>query len=326
MSDMEEQNKKQNPKKENKLDALAKKILSYKRILAYLVQAVVEEYQDCTIEEIIRYIEPETLEKRIKGLNTENTTVDYGRVNYDLLFQIDLPEGKRRRDEKNYVIMNLEAQSQIKLSYQFASRGINYTARILAAQKGVHFQKSEYHKIKKVYSIWLLLSDKIPESYISSYSFQEKCLLGNERVHKLDYDLQQVIMIGVGKNKKEKEQKILDILRLLFYKEYSNYKERAKELERRYNITLLDEEVEGMCNLHLMYEERGYDKGILAAMSMDNMEAMRLGEARGELKGEKRGMVKILLMQNNSDKDILELTHISPEELATLKKELSSSL
>ncbi len=41
----------------NDFDSLAKQVLSYKRILAYVIKAAAQEYKDCSIEAIEKLIE-----------------------------------------------------------------------------------------------------------------------------------------------------------------------------------------------------------------------------------------------------------------------------
>ncbi len=108
----------------NDFDSLAKQVLSYKHILAYVLKEAAWEYRDCSIKEIKSLIEPETKGDSIKGLNTEDTDIEHGRSNYDLLFEVHLPKGKGSTEDRNYVIINLEAHNPRGLQYSPVSRGV----------------------------------------------------------------------------------------------------------------------------------------------------------------------------------------------------------
>ena len=77
-------------------DAVFKDILAYKEVLAHIMKTCVVEYRDCTIPEIMSYIEnepevgqsgvhpDETNPPRIHGLATESSSTTEARVVYDV--------------------------------------------------------------------------------------------------------------------------------------------------------------------------------------------------------------------------------------------------
>ena len=79
-------------------DAVFKDILAYKEVLAHIMKTCVVEYRDCTIPEIMSYIEnepevgqsgvhpDETNPPRIHGLATESSSTTEARVVYDVRF------------------------------------------------------------------------------------------------------------------------------------------------------------------------------------------------------------------------------------------------
>ena len=87
-------------------DNVCKKLLANKVILAWIMKSCMEEYEDCSIEEITqKYIEgepqisdtavhqDEVLEQsKIKGLNTEDKSITEGTVVYDIRYQSAAPE------------------------------------------------------------------------------------------------------------------------------------------------------------------------------------------------------------------------------------------
>ena len=84
-------------------DAIFKDVLAYKEVLAHIMKTCVPEYKDCTIPEIIGYIEPnpqvgqvglhpdETNPPKIQGMSTESTTTTEERVVYDVRFSAVAP-------------------------------------------------------------------------------------------------------------------------------------------------------------------------------------------------------------------------------------------
>lgn len=84
-------------------DEQAKKILSYKTILAFILSKTVTEFKKIPANEIAELIEGEVLvskvpidaghtnkrnKERIVGLNTENTKTNEGLIRYDILFKV----------------------------------------------------------------------------------------------------------------------------------------------------------------------------------------------------------------------------------------------
>ena len=70
---------------------------------------------------------------------------------------------------------------------------------MISAQYGQEFTKSEYGKIKKVYSIWVCVNPS--EEYkntITQYSIRERQLAGHASADVRDYDLLSVVMICLG--------------------------------------------------------------------------------------------------------------------------------
>ena len=76
-------------------DTQCKLLLSEKPILARIMKGCIEEYKDCTIEQIESYIEgkPDIStfslhpnSKTIRGTNTEDSTLNEGTIYYDIRF------------------------------------------------------------------------------------------------------------------------------------------------------------------------------------------------------------------------------------------------
>ena len=273
-------------------DAAAKKLLSSKKILAWILKYCVEEFKDCSIADIRdRYIIgiPETTSvpalpdetnaagkigaDRISGERTEDTSVTEGKVTFDIRFRAITP-----RNELVQLIINIEAQRSRHTSYPLLKRAMYYVSRLISSQYGVDFDKAQYGKIKKVYSIWLCMDAPDDRGGITRYRMQEEPEYGNILDEKENYDLQQIVMVYVAHARADMENRLLNLLRELFVSEDDASRKKA-ELIEHYDIDLNENEerlVSTMCNLSVGVYVRGRESG----------------EQIGFVKGEKSGMEK----------------------------------
>ena len=155
-------------------DKTAKKLLANKQILAQIMKGCVDEYSECSVDEIAeKYIEgtpevgtvgvhvddtnrlPRTPEV-ITGSNNEDSTLTEGTVHYDVRFDAIAPTSAHDAASQDVIrlIINVEAQTAFNPGYPLTKRAIYYCSRMISAQHGPIFKKSEYGKIRKVYSIW----------------------------------------------------------------------------------------------------------------------------------------------------------------------------
>ena len=236
-------------------DAAAKKLLSSKKILAWILKYCVEEFKDSSIADIRdRYIIgiPETASvpvlpdetnaaammgtDRISGERTEDTTITEGKVTFDVRFRAITP-----RNELVQLIINIEAQRSRRTSYPLLKRAMYYVSRLNSSEYGVDFDRAQYGKIKKVYSIWLCMDAPDEKGGITRYRMQEEPEYGNVRTDKEDYDLQQVVMVYVAHARADMENRLLNLLGELFISE-DNANMKKEALNDHYDIDLNDDE------------------------------------------------------------------------------------
>ena len=76
---------------------------------------------------------------------------------YDVRFDAIAPKSADSTEQEEVIrlIINVEAQTKFKPGYPLTKRAIYYCSRMISAQHGPIFTKSEYGKIRKVYSIWI---------------------------------------------------------------------------------------------------------------------------------------------------------------------------
>lgn len=148
-------------------DEYVKRILGNRIILAWILKCTVEEFQNCSVEEIAEHYIVEGVElseipvipgqkknERIVGQNTEDKVPGEGCITFDIRFQAMAP------DENMHVklLINIEAQKDFYPGYEIVTRGIFYGARMISAQLDTEFSESDYNNVKKVYSIWICMN------------------------------------------------------------------------------------------------------------------------------------------------------------------------
>ena len=270
--------------KEAKYDEKAKKLLGHKVILAYILVNTVEEFRGMNPKDVVKYIEGEPyistvpidpgmtntkvkkkksesiketeIPEQVTGFNTENSEINEGMIRFDIIFYV------RMKDGLTQIIVNIEAQKEEPSKYHILNRAIFYIGRILSSQKGRDFVKSEYNKMKRVYSIWICMNMK--ENSMSRVYLAKENLVGSHN-WKGDLELLNIIMIGIAENLPEKE-KNFKLHRLLSALLSSNLEveEKLDIIEKEYDIPIEDnirEEVEEMCNLSQGIKEKAFEGG-----------------------------------------------------------------
>ena len=279
--------------KNTEYDVAAKKLLSSKKILAWILKYCVEEFKDCSIADIReRYIIgiPETASvpvlpdetngaamvnaDRISGERTEDTSVTEGKVTFDIRFRAITP-----RNDLVQLIINIEAQRSRHTSYPLLKRAMYYVSRLISSQYGVDFDKAQYGKIKKVYSIWLCMDAPDDRGGITRYRMQEEPEYGNILDEKENYDLQQIVMVYVAHARADMENRLLNLLGELFVSEDDASRKKA-ELIEHYDIDLNENEerlVSTMCNLSVGVYVRGRESGIAETLRKTAVRFLNMG-------------------------------------------------
>ena len=275
-----------------KYDAACKRLLSEKSILAWIMKSCLEEYQDCSINEIAeKYIEGQPqvstvavdpdadgTASRIQGMNSEDVSQTEGIVLYDIRFSAIAPVS----GETIRLIINLEAQNAFSKGYPILKRAIYYCSRMISAQHGPVFTKSQYGKIRKVYSIWVCVSPpREMENTITRYRITEENMVGRVRKEVRDYDLMTVILLCLGDPDGENYGGILKLLEGVLSPQ-KTAAEKKQILKDDFGIPMtetLEKEVYAMCNLSEGVEARGIAKGRVEGRMEGRME----GRAEGIL-------------------------------------------
>lgn len=272
-------------------DTQCKLLLSEKPILARIMKGCIEEYKDCTIEQIESYIEgkPDISTfalhpngKTIRGTNTEDATLNEGTIYYDIRFTALAPSTNKQIE----LIINIEAQNKYNPGYPLVKRGVYYASRLISSQFGTEIDKQDYGGLKKVYTIWICMNP--PESVkntIIGFNLGMKIIEGEEKrksiesaFKKSDYDLISVIFVNLDK-RSSGASNLLEMLSLLFLGEMKAI-EKCKALEAKFGIAMyqeISEEVSNMCDLSADVWERGIEQGIERGIAQGVERGITLG-------------------------------------------------
>ena len=225
-------------------DALAKKLLSRKAILAQILKYSVKEFFDCALEEIEqKYIEGDpTLTINtvplddsiyINGKNAESKSPTEGFVTFDIIFDAILPTD----NEVAKFIVNVEPQKTTKnLHYKLMKRAVYYAARLISSQKEKEFKNDDYNKLKKIFSIWVCMDvQNYRADSIQEYRISEKVLHGNFHDDIKNYDLMTIIILNLGEN--PTSHRLLNLLHLIFM-DLKSSEEKAKILRENFQIEI----------------------------------------------------------------------------------------
>ena len=285
-------------------DKAAKKLLANKQILAQIMKNCVNEYSDCSVDEIAeKYIEgtpevgtvgvhvddtnrPKKTAGVITGSNNEDSTLTEGTINYDVRFDAIAPasEGSTAQKDVIRLIINVEAQTAFNPGYPLTKRAIYYCSRMISAQHGPIFTNSEYGKIRKVYSIWVCTHPtKEFQNTLIRYSIRPEQLIGNAVEKSENYDLMSVVTICLGEPGTENYTGIVKFMDVLLSSSKAAT-EKKKILEEEFGVAMneeLEREVLVMCNLSQGVKAEGREEGI------------NIGEMRMLVKQVRKGRVTI---------------------------------
>lgn len=254
-------------------DAAAKRLLSYKEVLANILKYTVREFKGCSIPEIVACLEgtPEIgttpvdddFMPKMDVAGSETVYENEGIRSYDIKFKVKLPT-----QEEAELIINLESQNKYRPGYTLEKRGVYYLSRLISSQYNVEFKNFNFDKLKKVYSIWICTHAPLEyANTITEYRFKPENLVGEMPDIPQNYDLMSLIMINLGAKDKNYDGliRMLDIL-LNLYAEIGKSQTALDILESDYHLPLrsVRKEVENMCNLSQGVYDDGIAKGKIA--------------------------------------------------------------
>ncbi len=281
----------------SKIDAVAKKLLKHKIILAWILKECIPGFEN----KDVKYIEENCFVGEIKmdsvsvdqdrpdadssivGADSVDKSEQEGEIRFDIVFNAAVPED----NTIIRVIINIEIQVNTSLPYSLVTRGVYYGSRLISRQKGTVFKDSNYQDIQKVYSVWICPSPtEQNENSIVQYGISIKNVFGNPKEEPAEnYDKMDVIIISLNDKVTEKSNdtnnvndkntdkkktnsqntqsdgygKIIRLLSALLSTN-KNVDERKKILSSEFSIPMtkeINEEVIEMCNIGEAIELKG---------------------------------------------------------------------
>ena len=230
-----------------------------------------------------------TQSMKVQGVSNEDISQSEGTVYYDVRFNAITPS--TGENDSIRLIINAEAQNRFKLKYPLTKRAVYYGSRLISAQHGTVFTKSDYQKLRKVYSIWICVNPaKRFRNTITRYSLKPENIVGNAVEAPENYDLINIVMVCLGKIEEWNDNNLIKFLGVLFQNELSA-KEKKDILEKDFNVPMtetFESEVDDMCNLSQGVAEEAMQKGI----EQGRQEGIQKGIEQGRQEGMQNGIVQ----------------------------------
>lgn len=295
---------------EREYDAACKRVFRNKEIIAPILQMMVPEYKGCTVEEVLRCIDEDTMKDvpvediplMLEGIPAELSSVTEKLILYDVHFKAINPVLSSERICVHLHI-DLEMQNEYRPrnpKYPMIKRALYYAVRELSAQLGTLTGTTNYNSLEKVYSIWICNED-IPEELrdtATSYSIRKDDIIGETAEPEEDFDLLNVIMIRRGGKSKEK---IFDFLNAVFRAE-------LQKIEKYTTVTgngELKQEVERMTGLGMSIRRQGIEEG------------REEGREQGKV-----FVIENMLRKDVSLSDIVSYTGYTMEDILRIKEQM----
>lgn len=243
-------------------DEQAKRLIGQKIILAHILVKTVDEFKGMNPKDVVEFIEGDPYigvvpiesgltnmgkdEKgqRVIGFNSENVEISEGLVRFDIVFYV------RMKDGISQIIINVEAQKEVPITYKILNRAIFYVSRLVSSQKERDFVQSNYDDIKRVFSIWICMN--VDENCMEYVHLTNDKLLG---AYTWDgkLDLLNIVLIGLADELPVHDEKY-ELHRLLgtLLSIHLTGNEKLNIIEKEYNISVdegLRKGVNIMCNL-----------------------------------------------------------------------------
>ena len=188
--------------------------------------------------------------------------------------------------------------------YHIVTRGIVYCGRMISSQINREFTLDNYDGCKKVYSIWLCF--QAPEyigNAVSFYHVRKEDLICGIPDEKKAYDKLCVVQICLRENSDDARNEMIRLLNTIFSQSMTK-EEILEQLEKEYRIPLetgVRKEIDFMCNLSEMVEEKG--------------------RTEGRMEGEKNLGTLVRLLVRDGKADLLEEVTLNKEMREKLYRE-----
>lgn len=256
-----------------------------------MLQYAIKEYQDYSVDEVIRFINADTISDNVavddlpafvKELNVEMSSATEKRVFYDIHFTAKNPN----LSTEDIIVMlhiDFEVQNDYTPSnpkYPITKRAVYYVARELSAQLGVVTDTTDYDELEKVYSIWIC-NENVPvglKNSISRYYVAREDVVGECREPIEYHDLMEIIIFR--RDEVPLEDTIFEYLEGVFT---GNIEAVGKYVDMEDNREV-KEALKTMCGLGESIENKALEKGREQGIEQERIQAIQKMISRGDLK------------------------------------------
>lgn len=261
------------------MDQGFKTIVHDSDVLSWLIRSNVDEFKDRSIEEIKSCLNIGEDGRTVIGRENEYDSPVNGRIVTDSIFDVKIPG---TNDEVS-VIVNLEGQYYPNPGYPLEKRAEYYMARLVSSQKGVVFSNDDYGRLRKVYSIWIILDPRsVNRNTVTRYRMEGENVAGNPKRKIPVMETFNIVFINVGRY----DSSLPDVSAFpaaLFSK--MSVKERQELMSQKFNISLddaMNREVDNMASMGEDTYKYGFSEGVKEGIKNNTIDSIvRLVKKKG---------------------------------------------
>ena len=216
-----------------------KKLFGDPYIISKLAKETLPIYEAYTVQEIrdsfvldeINIWDIAVDQDQVLKLNSEDKSKEEGTIYYDVLTILRRPDLGTTG-----FFLNIEGQKELDPGYDLINRAIYYSARLLSRQKNRIWKHSVYDQLMKVISLWICYDPS--KSYPSKmFRVHLNCDMdvGTLDLEEDIFDKMEIIMIQIGEDAHEQDNKILSFLENLLSTRLTP-QEKVKMFKTEYHI------------------------------------------------------------------------------------------
>ena len=189
------------------------------------------------------------------------------------------------------------------------------TGRLLSSQYGKEFKGSEYDKLKKVYSIWICGPEhRELRNTITRYCFKEENVLGCFKEKKINYDMVNIVFVGLDRPEEIRENNIVGLLTTLLSDSILP-EDKIERMKEDYGMSPDDNTKRGLSDMG-SWSQGIYDRGVREGKA----EGIIQGKAEGKMQG-RFELIKKFIQKGNTLENALDMFDITDkDEIESLKK------
>ena len=230
---------------ENRRDNSAKRVFSYRSVVAMLFRGVVPGFEDTDIKVAESYFGTETI---LTGIG--ETDPETG-LRYDLVFEARIPG----RPKPIRIWINIEPQNDSRRMGHLTCRMEYYSANLLVMQKGRTFEGDNYYDVADTYSVWVLMDPpNWMRNKIRHIRLSERAVYGDAEPPLPFRGMQNVVVIGVGDPEDDEAPEMLKMLDWMMCEGFSR-DERRKGLTKL-GLTVTKDMEDNILRMNSIDEDR----------------------------------------------------------------------